>query len=336
MRTRSKSWLGGLALVAVTTAGCGGTASEDSAQAAPAFPQDNITLVIPYGTGGATDPLGRAFAGELEKILGKTVVVENREGGGATLGTGTVVGAKADGYTIGMASGSVLSSSPLVNPQLPWDSVDDYTPLVKLVGLPGTIGVRADAPWKTLEEFLEESKKRQVQVSVPSLGSTPNYVVAGLNEGSGAKLKSVPFSGGGGEALLAMLSGRVDAVSGTAVNLKPHIEAGKARALTVVSTEKYDYLPDVARSKDSGVDRLFLTDFVLLAPKGLPDNVEKALIDAASKAVKTEAFRAFASENGYLVEDEPTSGSDLADYLRTEQEAYAKSELLQEQKKSKK
>jgi tripartite-type tricarboxylate transporter receptor subunit TctC len=334
MRIRRSDWLVGLLAITLTTAGCAGGGGDTAGDtAAEAFPQDDITLVIPYGTGGATDPLGRALAGELEKALGITVVVENREGGGATLGTGTVVQSDPDGYTIGMASGSVLSSSPLINPELPWKSVDDYTPLIKLVGLPGTIGVRADAPWKTIEELLEASKTEEIQVSVPSLGSTPNYVVAGLNEASGGNLKAVPLSGGGGEALLAMLSGRVAAVSGTAVNLKPHIDAGEARALTVVSTEDYDYLGDVPLSKDSGFDELFLTDFVLLAPKGLPADVEKTLIDAAAKAVQSDTFRTFAADNGYLVEEDPTAGDDLADYLRTEQEAYAESELTKQQQK---
>src|SRR5437868_8298501 len=142
-------------------------------RAADEWPTRDITFYVPYAPGGSTDPISRKYAELLEKQLKVKVIVENKPGASATIGTGAVIRAAPDGYTIGLGSSSSLAYQPLEMKGLVWKSASDYQSIVKLSDLPAILAVPADARWKTFEEFVAEAKEkpRKLMVSVSGLRS---------------------------------------------------------------------------------------------------------------------------------------------------------------------
>lgn len=271
--------------------------------AAQAWPSRDITFIVPYGPGGSTDPISRAYCVQIEKILGVKTVVENRPGGSATIGTGAVIRARPDGYTIGLGSNSSMLLQPLVNQGLGWSTPEDFTSVVKLGDLPCVLAVRAEAPWRTLQEFIEDARKnpRRIRASTSGLRTTPDLAIHQLNRKAGTQIVPVPFTGGGGEALLALLGGRVEAQVGFGPTTKGQVEAGKVRILAVFSRGRYELFPDAATTVEAGFDVTLPTSYYVIAPKGLPAEVRTRLIEASREAVTQPDFVSFARANGYIL-----------------------------------
>lgn len=281
----------------------GATLMAGSTLHAQNYPTRDITFIVPYGTGGSTDPIGRQYSSQMEKLLNATINVENKPGGTATIGTGQIVRAKPDGYTIGLSSNSALGYQPLINSGLPYKTPDDYQPIVKLIDQPAILFVRADAPWKTFEEFMADAKKNpgKLRVSTSGTGSMNDLVVKQLNKVAGVNIPTVPFSGGGGEATVALLGGRVEGSVGYAAGARPFVEAGKARVLAVFKKGKYAMFPEATPVVDAGYKASLPASYYVLGPKDLPANVKDKLVKDSLQVVRSEEFLKFAEANGYEV-----------------------------------
>ena len=271
---------------------------------AQTYPSRDITLVVPYKPGGSTDPIARAYAAQLAKILPGHINIENKPGGSATVGIGSVVRAKPDGYTIGLGTYSALAYQPLVNTGLPYKSVDDYASIVKLVELPAVLTVRADAPWQTFEAFIEDARNNpgKIRVSVSGIRESSDLALQQLNKAANIKLVSVPFTGGGGEALVALLGKRVEATVGFGPGSMGHVQAGTVRALAVFMKGKYPLYPDAASVVDAGYDASLQAVYNIVAPRGLPKDIQDKLVSASIEAVNSPDFIAFAKDKGYVVD----------------------------------
>ncbi|WP_167760850.1 tripartite tricarboxylate transporter substrate binding protein [Geodermatophilus sp. DF01-2] len=314
---------------ALLLAGCGGgdDAGADggaAAQPASGYPEREITYIIPYDTGGSTDPIGRQYAMGLEECLGTGVVVENRPGASATIGTGAIVTAEPDGYTLGLTTSSAVGLQPLLmGEQLPYDSAEDYQPLIKLADLPTVLTVRADAPWQNLEEFIQaaEANPGSLRVSVSGAGTTPDLNVQQLNRAAGIELTSVPFTGGGGEALVALLGGEVEANAGYAPSVQAQVEAGELRVLGVFYDEPYYAFPDAQTTDDAGYEDASLpVSYYTIAPNGLPDDVLDTLVSCSEEIVQSDEFATFAEENGYILN--PITTDDVRENIQEYRERY--------------
>jgi tripartite-type tricarboxylate transporter receptor subunit TctC len=268
------------------------------------FPARDITLIVPYGPGGTTDPIARQFATLLEKELKVKVNVENRPGGSATIGTGAVVRAKPDGYTIGLGSNSVLAYQPIVNKGLAWHGPDDYQSIAKLVDVPALIVVKADAPWKTFEDFMADARRNpgKVRISVSGVRTSPDLAVQQLNKVANVKIATIPLTGGGGEAMVAVLGGRVEATAGYTPTVRGHVQAGTARVLAVFKKGKYDAFPEATSIPDAGYDVTLPVSYGIIAPKGLPKDVADKLVAASLKVGRSEEFRKFSDQNGLVLD----------------------------------
>lgn len=309
-------------LLTVVTVACGG------AEGGQEYPDRDITLMVPYEPGGSSDPIARQYAEQLEAILGVSVVVENRAGGGGTIGTNAVVEAEPDGYTIGLSLNSPLALQPLNNPELSYSSTEDYQPIFELSQLPLVIAVRDDAPWQTLEEFLDDARENpgQRQVSTGSAGGTRDLQIAELNRGADLEIGTVPFSGGGSEAITALQGGRVDAVCVTAPGLAGPVEAGDLRVLGTFTEEQYEFFPEATPILEAGYDVRSLEDrYPVIAPKGLPEDVLNTLVESSREAATSEEFSQFLEENGHLAD--PKGPEELAAELEEDKETYV--ELLE-------
>lgn len=294
---------------------------------AAAWPSRDMTFIVPYAPGGSTDPVSRTFCSQLEKILGVNIAVENRPGGGATIGTGAVIRARPDGHTIGLGSNSSLMFQPLINRGLAWNSADDFTSVVKLVDLPPVLAVRADAPWRSFEEFMAHvrANPRRVRASVSGLRTTPDLTIQQLNRKAGVQITTVPFTGGGGEALLALLGGRVEANCGFGPSVKGQVEAGNVRILAVFQRGRYEMFPEAVSSVEAGYDVTLPAAYYVIAPKGLPAEVQEKLTQTSREAVATPEFTTFARSNGYTLD--PKAGdamkAELVEYQETFRELLA-------------
>jgi tripartite-type tricarboxylate transporter receptor subunit TctC len=289
---------------------------------AQSYPSRDITFIVPYGTGAATDPISRAFCMQLEKILGSKVNVENKPGGSGTIGDGVIVRSKPDGYTIGLGTNTSLSYQPLVNSGLAYKTADDYQPIVKLGDVPTTLFVRADAPWKTFAEFIADAKKNpgKMRASVSGLGTTVDLGIHQLNKAAGVKIATVPMSGGGGEALVALLGGRVEVNSSTGVGAAGFVKAGKIRPLAVFSKTRYDFFPTATPVFEAGYDVApIMLSLYVIAPNNMPKEVKDKLVAASQQAVGSEEFIKFAKTEGYMVDPKGADAAkaELVQYSKT-------------------
>jgi tripartite-type tricarboxylate transporter receptor subunit TctC len=271
---------------------------------AQSYPSRPITFVVPYAPGGSTDPVARQYAMQLQKVLGVEVNIENKPGGSGTIGTGMVVRAKPDGYTLGLATNSILAYQPLVNASLAFKSPDQYQPIVKLGEMPVILVVRADAPWQTFAEFIQHVKDNpgKVRASVSGLRTVPDLLAQEFNKIAGIRLRTVPFTGGSGEALVALLGNRVEATLFTgAVGIPSHVQAGKVRVLAAFKKGIYDPVPQAQSAIDAGYNTTLTASFYVIAPKGLAPEVLDKLTKASMNIVQSPEFVHFSKE-GYALD----------------------------------
>jgi tripartite-type tricarboxylate transporter receptor subunit TctC len=246
------------------------------------YPSRAIRVVVPFSPGGAVDGPMRLIAQQLSKRLGQAVVVENKPGAGATIGTDAVAKAAPDGYTLLLASQTNAISATLYS-KLPFEPIDDFTP-VSLIGRePGVVVVNPAVPASTLQQFIAYVKERPGKVDYASSGngSGQHLFAALLASKAGITMNHVPYRGSG-QATTDLLSGTVAmAIPGTA-GMVGHIKAGKLRALAVTGARRSPQLPDVPTVMESGVpDYEAYVWMGLLAPKGTPP----AIVDRLHREV---------------------------------------------------
>ncbi len=260
-----------------------------AAPAAEPFPTRSITVIVPYPAGGATDVVTRPLAEGAKKLLGQSVVVENRAGGGGAVGVGAIVGKKPDGYLLAVAVESLHRNSYLN--KLPFDTVKDVTPIMTFSGNLYGIVVRADSPHKTLKDLLAHIKANPGKVSymASGVGTSGHIAMEELAVKAGnLKLSHVP-SKGDQESSAALLGGHVDFIS-TSSGFIPLVEAGQLRLLAVYSSKRAGKFPNVPTVHELGYDVINEAPIVVLGPKGLPADVVKVLHDAFRKAMDDPPF----------------------------------------------
>ena len=264
------------------------------------YPTRAITLIVPYNPGGSTDPISRQYATQLEKILPGNVNVENRPGGAGSIGLGAVIRAKPDGYTLGLGTNSILGYQPLIHSGIAWKTTNDYQSIVKLMTLPNVLTVRADAPWKTFEELMADARKnpRKIRVGVPALRTGSDLDIQQFNKLEGVEFLTVPFTGGSGEASIALLGGRIEAQAGPGISNLGLVQAGKLRALAVFKEGKYKPFPEAGPAYKTGSDASMPSMYCVIAPKGMPRDVLDKLVTASLQLVRSEEWIKFAELRG--------------------------------------
>lgn len=285
-----------IAVASLALSACGGADAE--------YPSEDITFVVPFGTGGANDQIARAFAQELEAELGVNVNVENREGGGATIGTSHVVNSDSDGYTMGLAAGAALAQQPLTNSDLPYSSPDDYHVVGKIAEMPGIIAVPTDSDFDNLQDFTDfaEQNSGELQVSQAGNGTTQDLLVRELARLGDTEIQSIPSAGGGQESTLAAVSGRVDATFGFSPAIKAFVESNDLRVIGVVSDEPYETFPEAQLSSEVGYDIPLRAVYYIVLPNDVPEEIRSVLEDATAAITVNDAMADFAEETGFIMD----------------------------------
>ncbi len=176
--------------------------------------------------------------------------------------------------------------------------------MVKLVDLPAILGVASDSRFKTFDDFLDEAKKNpgKLKVAVSGLRTAPDLTMQHFNKLSGLRIVTVPFTGGGGEALLATLGGRVDGVVSYGPTMKGQADAGKLRVIATFNEGKYYLFPDAKPTSETPWKSYMRTAYYVIAPKGVPQPIRDKLNAASKRVVESESFKAFATANGYTID----------------------------------
>ena len=285
-----------------------------AAEVAAWMPKSEVIFIVPYAPGGATDPISRMLAQEVEPLLKQKVVIVNKEGASGAIGTAEVVQAKPNGYKIGLSSANAAVFQALKS-KLPFKTTADYQPILKVAEVPATVAVLPGAPWKNFKEFMEDAKKRPEQINIGSSGrfSSSDLPVHELMLKTGVKFNMVPFSGGGGEALIAAIGGHVHAVVSTPLNISPQVKAGKLRALTVFQKGRNPLFPDVLSTVESGYEVTHPIVYFVMGPKGLDKRALDTYHKVFLQVVKGTKYLDFAKTNGFVVD--PLGPADLTKEL---------------------
>ena len=264
------------------------------AAAQAAYPTKPVTMIVPFPPGGLADLVGRPVAEALGRELGQPVVIENKGGAGGGIGMGLASKAAADGYTILMAlsSYSVLPEADQILGRSPMYTYQSLRPIARFTADPTVLAVRADSPWKTVKDFVEDAKKRPGAINYGSSGSygTMHVPMEILSQTAQVKMTHIPFTGAG-PAVVALLGGQVDALSTGPATVLQHVKAGKLKVLGHWGNARLDSMPDVPSLKQAGYDAEYAQWSGLFVPAGTPEPVVQRLRAAARVAANDAKVR---------------------------------------------
>ncbi|MEJ8850782.1 tripartite tricarboxylate transporter substrate binding protein [Variovorax rhizosphaerae] len=253
---------------------------------AQSFPTKPVTVVVPFPAGSTTDVIIRLAGPRMQQILGQPLIVDNRVGAAGSIGTALVARAPADGYTLLFTSQAHTANSSLY-PNLPWDPVKSFAPVLLVGSIPNVFAVRSSEPFKTLEEFIAFAKSKPGQLNYASsgVGTSPHLTTELLKQASAIELTHVPYKSSP-EALNALIAGDVAMAPLGIVIAKSQIEAGKVRALAVSSSTRSRVLPNVPPVAESGIPNYDVRPLqAIFAPAGTPRGIVDQLNAAFTKAL---------------------------------------------------
>jgi tripartite-type tricarboxylate transporter receptor subunit TctC len=251
------------------------------------FPTRPVTMVVPFPPGGVADAVGRPVAEAMGRYLKQSVVVENKGGAGGGIGMAQVAKSKPDGYTVLMALSSlvVLPEADKVLKRAPMFQLDQLKPIARFSADPTVLVVRAESPWRTYAEFMAYVKANPARVSFGSSGNygTMHVPMEQLKAATSSFMLHVPYTGAG-PAVLALLSGQIEALSTGPASVTQQIKAGKLRALAHWGDGRLAALPDVPSLKELGVPITYAQWSGLFVPANTPPAVIEKIRQAAKFA----------------------------------------------------
>ena len=287
----------------LTTLAVAATALATPATApAQAWPAKPIRLIVPFAAGGTTDIVSRAIADALGRELGQPVIVDNKGGGGGSLGADMVAKAAPDGYTLGMATVSTLATNPATNPRTPYDPIRDFVPIVNVVNVPNVVTVNPAVPAQDMKAFIALLKASPGKYSYASsgVGSIGHLDGELFKSVTGTFMTHIPYRGSG-PALNDVLSGVVPVQFDNLPSSLPHVQAGKLRALAVAAPRRLEVLPNVPTFAEAGLREVNnMAWYGLVAPAKTPDEIVRKVHDATLRVLADPAVkRRFAEVGAY-------------------------------------
>ena len=296
-------------------------ASGVSAQTYPAKP---IRMIVPFAPGGNVDITARTVAPGLSQVLGQQVVVENRAGAGGIIGTDVVAKAAPDGYTLLMASSSVMTNGPALYPKLPYDILRDVAAVGRVAVVPLAVVVHPSLPARNTRELIAIAKAQDGKLLMANAGvGTTNHLVTELFMiRTGARMTLIPYKGSG-PALVDLVAGHVYSHVDQISSALPYVQAGRIRAIAVTTAKRAAALPDLPTLAESGVpgfDASTVTGILLPAktPRDVVQRLNTALGQVLAQAAVKNRFAALGSEV------QPSSSEELAAWIRADLAVWVK------------
>jgi tripartite-type tricarboxylate transporter receptor subunit TctC len=304
--------------VAVATLGiaCG-------AQAQGTYPNKPVTLVVPFAPGGTVNLMGRLVATRLGEVLGQTVIVDNRAGGGGSIGASYVSKAAPDGYTLLLATMGQQSIQPAISKKLPYDAQKDFAPVALFSTVPNVLAVAADVPVKNIDELVKYAKANPGKLNMGSAGiGSVNHMTGELFEyRSGAEFTHVPYKGAG-PATADLLAGQIQVLFANLPNVLSYAKAGKVKLLGVASEKRSPSIPEVPTFAEAGVKGVVVDSwYAFMAPAKTPPEIIKKLQDVVISIAKEKEMTAQLADQG--AEPFPGTADDLTKLSAQESKRWA-------------
>lgn len=264
-------------------------AAAGMANAQAPYPSKPIAMIAPFPPGGLADIVARPVAEAMSRELGQPVVVENKSGAGGGVGMAYAAKAPPDGYTVllSLSSLTVIPEADVVLGRAQMFAPNSLRPIARFTADPTVLAVRAEAPWKTVKDFVEDAKKRPGAINYGSSGNygTMHVPMEILSQNAGIKMTHVPFTGAA-PAVVALLGGQIDAISSGPATVLQHVKSGKLRVLAHWGNGRLEALPDVPSLKDEGYNAEYAQWSGLFVPAATPEPIVQRLRAAAKVAAQ--------------------------------------------------
>jgi tripartite-type tricarboxylate transporter receptor subunit TctC len=291
---------------------------------AQTWPTRPLRLIVPTAPGGGTDFTGRLVAAKLSETLGQQVVVENRGGGGGSVGADNAAKATPDGYTLLLGSIATHAVNPALYKKLPYDHIKDFAPVSLIGTVPNVLVVHPSVPAKTFAEFISYAKANPGKINYGSsgVGSPPHLSMELLRSMTGINMVHVPYKGAG-PALADLLGGQVQAMCTSLAGQITYIRAGRVRALGVTTAKRNPQLPDVPTIIEGGVPGYEVTIwYAVFAPVATPKPVVTRLNADMVKALNSPEMKERMALQG--MDPSPSTPAELAAFVKTESAKWTK------------